>query len=141
MGDIRRSVRDLFLQGVEAVNNAANHVANATRSKVDEMNLRNRRRELMETLAGTIYEQWQQGLELPEKLTETLEQIRDIEEQLADMESQQESEEAVVNKESAAVPSIVVDEKEAAPEASKEPVVREIPTIQIDEPKDADTEE
>ena len=90
MANIRRSVRDLFLQGVEAVNSAANHVANATRSKVDELNLRNRRKELLDALAVDLYEQWQKGLALPEALTATLEQLRDIDAQLSEIESQSE---------------------------------------------------
>lgn len=134
MADLRRSVRDLFLQGVEAVNNAANHVANATRSKVDELNLRNRRKELLDTLASALYEQWQQGLELPETMTGMLEQIRSIDEQLKDLESQQEkpqAEEAAA--ESEAAPSIVVEEEADAPEQETAGAEAEVPTIQVEE--------
>ena len=141
MADLRRSVRDLFLQGVEAVNNAANHVASATRTKVDELNLRNRRKELLDTLAAAVYEQWQQGLELPDALKETLEQIRGIDEQLQEMEKQQEKAEPAASAEAASAPSIVVDEEEKAPAEPEKPVASEIPTIQVDEPETPASEE
>ena len=138
MADLRRSMRDLFLQGVEAVNNAANHVASATRSKVDELNLRNRRKEMMDALAGAVYEQWKQGLELPEELTGTLEQIREIDAQLAEMESQQEKTEPSADAaEQEGAPSITVEEAADAPEET--PAKQEMPTIQVEEqetPKD-----
>lgn len=139
MADIRRSVRDLFLQGVEAVNNAANHVANATRSKVDELNLRNRRKELLDALASDLYEQWQKGLELPEAMTKTLELISGIDGQLAEME---EKAEAPASEEKAAsAPAIVVDEAEEAPKAPEKPDVNEIPTIQVETSDETASEE
>ena len=139
MADIRRSVRDLFLQGVEAVNNAANHVANATRSKVDELNLRNRRKELMDALAGDLYDQWQKGLELPETLVKTLEQISDIDGQLAEIEDKAEA--AAGGAEATAAPTIVADETEKEPAESEAPTVGEIPTIQVESPDDPASEE
>lgn len=136
MADFRRSVRDLFLQGVEAVNTAANHVANATRSKVDELNLRNRRKELTDLVASALYEQWQQGLALPEALTDLLEQIRAIDAQLADMESQPEAtEEAEEAPADEPAPTIAVEEEET-PDAPEEPESEEVPTIQVDEASD-----
>ena len=137
MADLRRSMRDLFLQGVEAVNTAANHVANATRSKVDELNLRNRRRELLDSLANALYEQWRQGLELPEALTETLRQLRDIDEQLAEFEKPEpettDAEAAPDNPQDRDnAPTIVVDEEEKA--ADIHIGKTEVPSIQIDEP-------
>ena len=132
-------MRDLFLQGVEVVNNAANHVASATRSKVDELNLRNRRKEMLENLASAVYEQWQQGLQMPGALTETLEQIRDIDAQLAEIESQQEKPESPASEpEDAEAPTISVDEEEATAEA---PAEQEVPTIQVDEPETTDNAE
>lgn len=125
MADIRRSMRDLFLQGVEVVNNAANHVATATRSKVDELNLRNRRKELLDTLANALYEQWQQGLELPASMTETLEQIHAIDEQLKEMEAQPEKPQAEP-----------AEAKPEAPAAEEKPAEPEVPTIQLDDPQE-----
>lgn len=138
MADIRRSMRELFLQGVEVVNNAANHVATATRSKVDELNLRNRRKELLDTLANTLYEQWQQGLELPAVMTETLEQIRGIDAQLKELDAQPDKPEPETSAdEPETVPTIVVEEQQGEPAAEADmPAEAEVPTIQIDEPRE-----
>lgn len=152
MADILRSIRDLFLQGVEVVNNAATHVANATRSKVDELNLRNQRKELVEKLANDLAEQWRLGLELPTVLIGTLEQIRDIDAQLAEAAAQPEpcAEEPAAPEADpqpganpqpeAPAPTIVVEEEvPAAPEAPampEKPDVSEVPTLQVDEPKE-----
>lgn len=146
MADIRRSVRDLFLQGVEAVNNAATHVANATRSKVDELNLRNQRKELVEKLANDLAEQWRLGLELPAVLTGTLEQIRDIDAQLAEAAAQPEpraeepaAPEADPQPEAPAPTIVVEEEAPMAPEVPAvpdKPDISEVPTLQVDEPKE-----
>ena len=137
MADLRRSVRDLFLQGVEVVNNAANHVANATRSKVDELNLRNRRKELLDRLAVALYEQWKDGLELPEALTTLLEELRGIDEQLAEIESQPENSEPAACEAEEAVPTIKVDaEEEPSASTSQWPDEHDVPRIDVEEPKE-----
>ena len=144
MADLRRSVRDLFLQGVEAVNNAANHVANATRSKVDELNLRNRRKELLDQLAAALYEQWKDGLDLPEALTSMLEELRDIDEQLEEPESQPEPTEPAAEEEEEAVPTIEVDAEaeETTPTAAPQwPDEKDVPHIEVAEPEEPKAEE
>lgn len=82
MTDFRRSVLGLFQQCVDAVNNAVMHVSNATRNKMDEIALQNQRKDLLENLANTVYEQWQQGETYPESLTSILEQIKALNEQI-----------------------------------------------------------
>ena len=141
MADLRRSVRDLFLQGVEAVNNAANHVATATRSKVDELNLRNRRKEVLDSLANTLYVYWMQGLELPEALTEKLRELQGIDEQLAAFERQVEKAESAQESEEETVPSMEGEEAEVEAEPVDEPVAQEVPTLNVQEPEETDQEE
>lgn len=82
MTDFRRSVLGLFQQCVDAVNNAVMHVSNVTRNKMDEIALQNQRKDLLENLANTVYEQWQQGEKYPEPLTSILEQIKALNEQI-----------------------------------------------------------
>lgn len=90
MADFRRSVLGLFQQGVDAVNSAVTHVSNATRNKMDEIALQNQRKELLEKLANTVYEQWQQGASYPESITDILEQIKAMNEQIDTVARQQE---------------------------------------------------
>ena len=94
MADIRRSVLEIFQQGMDTVNSAVNHVTNATRTKMDELTLQNRRKELLGTLAEVVYAQWQQGAQMPESLTEMLTEIGEVDAQLANIASQKQAEAA-----------------------------------------------
>lgn len=141
MADLRSSVRDLFLQGVKAVNSAANNVATATKSKVEELNLSNRRKELMEQLAIQIYEAWQQGLELPESLNAMLTEVHALDAQLAayikkdEPDSPPSEEESTPNQEEhaeASMPTIVVPE-DPEPGIEPETKVESVPTLQQEE--------
>ena len=90
MADFRRSMLGLFQQSVDAVNNAVMHVSNATRNKMDEIALQNQRKELLENLANTIYEQWLQGETYPESITGILEQLKAMNEQIDTLAKQEE---------------------------------------------------
>lgn len=158
MADIRRSVLELFQQGMDAVNSAVNHVTTATRSKMDELTLQNQRKELMNSVANVVYEQWQQGLQLPEVLTDALAKLRDVDDQLATMAKQPENPEA--NDDAAAeadqqdadtapvqeeepVPTLHVEQDAPTwpemPFQSEEP--GEVPTIRVEEDKEPSSEE
>lgn len=88
MADIRASVRNLFFHSVKAVNSAASSIATSTKMKVDEMNLRNRRREAMNDVSKRVHSLWQSGVELPEELMNLMEEIADIDEALIDLKEQ-----------------------------------------------------
>lgn len=154
MADLRRSVLELFQQGMDAVNTAVNHVTNATRSKMDELTLQNQRKELLDALANTVYEQWQQGLDLPEALTDKLVKLKEVDEQLAALTSKQddpapaasEQPETEAPEASAAqpeqtddlsVPTIPRTEADAADAVEKTPV----PTINVAPDEEADNRE
>ena len=144
MADIRRSVRELFLKGVEAVNTAAGHVADATRSKVDELNLQNRRKELMDALAVAVYEQWLAGCDVPQALHDKLVELKSIDEQLAALtekreEAPQEADQASGQDQGTYEAPVMQVEEE--PEASAEDIKAEIPKIDVEKPEDQPSEE
>lgn len=133
MADIRRSVRDLFLQGVKAVNGAAAQLATATQTKVDEMNLRNRRRDLFQKLSGDVYSLWQEGVELPEALTETLEALRGIDNQLAELAKSEAPAEAPAEEaETSEAPVMDVEEEASVDDAAEEKEEAAIPSIDVE---------
>lgn len=144
MADFRRSVLGLFQQGVDAVNNAVMHVSTVTRNKMDELSLQNQRRELMETLANTVYTQWQQGETYPESLTSILKQIKEVNDQLDTLAKQAEkpAEEPVTDaaKEPVAEAADETEKPEVTVEPAQEaevpaPVKEEepVPTIEVKE--------
>lgn len=83
MSDIRQSLRELFLRSVKMVNSAASSLADSTRSKVDELNLRNRRKELVEEVVAKAVDLWKNGQTLPDGLTALLEELQHIDDELA----------------------------------------------------------
>lgn len=85
MADIRESIRSLFFHGVEAVNSAASSVAKSTQQKVEEMNLKNRQRELMNEVSKLVRSLWQSGVELPDELMDLMEDIAKVEDELLEM--------------------------------------------------------
>ena len=46
MADIGKTVKEIWEQGMKAVNKAATNIATSTKQKVDEMNIVTRRKEL-----------------------------------------------------------------------------------------------
>lgn len=85
MADIRTSVRNVFFHSVKAVNAAASSIATSTKVKVDEMNLKNRRREAMTEVSKCVHSLWQSGEKLPEELEVLMEEIAQIDEELIKM--------------------------------------------------------
>jgi len=82
MADISKSLRDIWLTGVKAVNDAANSIANTTRHKVDELNLQSDRREMLEKISNCAYQLWQQGVAFPEELDGLLSELSAIDVEL-----------------------------------------------------------
>lgn len=86
MADIRRSMLELFQQGVDVVNRVMTRVTNSTMSKMDELALRNQRKELVTAISSDVYEQWRKGEKFSDELTQMLKQLSDIDDQLLAIE-------------------------------------------------------
>lgn len=82
MADIRNGLKGLFVKGMEAIGNTASNIASNTKFKVDEMNLVNRRREILSSFGQKSYEMWQKGEHFPSVLEEQLEELSQLDEQL-----------------------------------------------------------
>ena len=93
MADIGKSVRNLLINGVKAVNSAANTIANTTRQKVDELNLQSDRKELMDQVAETAYKLWKDGAQLPEAIGTLMQEIAVIDDELARLQCKTEAKE------------------------------------------------
>lgn len=85
MANIRDKAKAIWLKGMEAVGNTAANIANNTKMKVDEVTLQNRRREIMNDLAGKTYNLWLKGVHFPEELTKMLNELQQLDDQLNDM--------------------------------------------------------
>ena len=65
MAEIRKSLKGIWLKSMEAISNTASNIASNTKYKVDEMNIVNRRREILSDFGAQAYELWQKGREVP----------------------------------------------------------------------------
>lgn len=82
MADIGKSFKNAWLRGMEAISNTASSIANNTKYKVDEMNIVNRRREILSDFGARAYELWQKGETFPEPLQALLTELSTLDEQL-----------------------------------------------------------
>lgn len=115
MSDIGKSVREFLLQSVKVVNNAATSVASTTRYKVDELNLQNRRKELLNAASDLAYTLWKNGETLPESLASILEKLASVDADLATMREARKQEAEKAKAEKAAAKEKKKEEAEAAP--------------------------
>ena len=88
MADIRSAVKNLWMKGMEAVGNTASNIASNTRFKVDEMNLLNRRKEILSDFGEKAYALWQKGESFPEELKILLAELEELDEKLNDMRAE-----------------------------------------------------
>ena len=82
MADLGKSLKNAWMKGMEAIGNTASNIASSTRSKVDEMNVVNRRRDILADFGAQAYELWQKGEQFPEALQALLEELSSLDEQL-----------------------------------------------------------
>ena len=88
MADFRSSIKGIWMKGMEAVGNAASSIASSTKSKVDEMNLVNRRTEILKDFGNRAYALWLKGEQFPEELASQLQELAKLDDQLNDLRAE-----------------------------------------------------
>ena len=115
MADIGSSAKSVFMKAMEGISSAASSLASNTRFRIDEMNLTNQRRELLEGFGAKAYELFKTGASLPPELQEIMEQVARLDKQLDDIRAERAN--AAEEKAPERAPSLEVPEtEEAAPE-------------------------
>ena len=115
MANLGSNVKTAFLKGLEALGKTASSLTDAAQQKLSEMNLDNRRREVLAEIPKCVMQLWKDGAELPEPLTALLTELNELEEKLAAIRPKPEvkaEEPAHVEEEA---------EEEAPAEAAEEP--------------------
>ena len=126
MANFSSRVKLTVLKGMEALGTTASNLASNAKLKVNEINLENRRREILTNFSLQAFELWQKGVELPAPLAEMLEELSDTEARLSVLRAQKYAK--VAGNETAA--------KEAAPDADVIPCA-----CSVDVTQEADTPE
>lgn len=119
MADIGKNVKSAWMKGMEFIGNTASSIASSTKYKVDEMNLINKRRDILDNFGARAYELWQKGETFPEELDRMLKELNSLDEQLNALRVQKTTGEE-------AAPAAEPEEKPA-----EEPAV---PVIEVKEP-------
>ena len=88
MADFGSTVKNIWMKGMEAIGNTATSIANNTKYKVDEMNMVNRRAEILADFGSKAYALWQKGEKFPEELEAQLKELKLLDEKLNDMRAE-----------------------------------------------------
>lgn len=82
MAQFGNKVKLTVLKGMEAIGQGASNLASNAQQRLQELNLDNQRRELLNAFPLKAYELWQKGESLPQPLEEMLKELKDVDERL-----------------------------------------------------------
>ncbi len=88
MADLGGSLKKIWMKSMEAIGNTASNIASNTRFKVDEMNLLNRRREILSDFGAKSYALWQKGETFPAELQQLLCELGELDDKLNDLRAE-----------------------------------------------------
>lgn len=91
MANLGSNVKTAFLKGLEALGKTASSLTDAAQQKLSEMNIDNRRREVLAEIPKCVMQLWKDGVEMPEPLTSLLTELNELEEKLAALRPQPEA--------------------------------------------------
>ena len=81
-------VKIAVLKGMEAVGTSASNMASNAKLKVNEINLENKRREILTNFTLQAFELWRNGVPLPDPLAAMLAELSEIEDRLSVLRAQ-----------------------------------------------------
>ena len=90
MADLGKNLKNILVKSMEAIGNTASNIASNTKYKVDEMNLLNRKREILNDFGAKAYAIWEksENVNFPEELRKDLEELCRIDNLLVDMRAE-----------------------------------------------------
>lgn len=132
MADLGKSLKTAWMKGMEAIGNTASNIASNTKYKVQEMNLINRRREILSDFGAQAYEMWQKGETFPEKLEEQLRELSRVDEELNVIRTERLAGVKTEEEAAEAAPDEAVEEAAETPDEAAETDVP-VPTMDVPE--------
>ena len=131
MADLGSSIKGLWMRGMEAIGNTASSIATNTRSKVDEMNLVNRRAEILKDFGNKAYALWQKGEPFPEELDTQLKELAKLDEKLIDLRAERLA--GVKTDDASKETPVSAEEEDSVKDAEEEAVPAEEETEEAEE--------
>ena len=146
MADVGKSIKNIWVKGMTAIGNTANSIASNTRYKVEELNLLNRRNEILSDFGNKAYALWQKGVDFPEALENELVELSRLDEKLNALRVERlagvKTGESLAEEPSRQAPP-AGEKTEPLSGAAAEPAEEEtapagapVPVIRVEEPKD-----
>lgn len=88
MAEYPKGFRGMWMKGMEAIGDTATKIASNTRYKVNEMNMVNRRREILSDFGEKAYGLWKQGERFPEELDALLKELSQLDASLDEIRAE-----------------------------------------------------
>lgn len=83
MADMTKGLKGIWMKSMEAISDTASRIATNTKYKVNEMNIVNRRAEILKDFGAKSYALWQKGEQFPAELDELLAELHQLETELS----------------------------------------------------------
>ena len=113
MAEYPKGFKGIWMKGMEAIGDTATKIASNTRYKVNEMNMVNRRREILSDFGEKAYGLWQKGEQFPAELDALLGELSRLDASLDDIRAE---------KAAKAAAAVKPEEKPAEEDAEKAPL-------------------
>lgn len=83
MANITGKIKTTWLKCMESIGQGAANMADNAKQKLGELNMENRRKDLLAELPNKVMQMWKDGVELPEELNGLLAELNGLEEELS----------------------------------------------------------
>lgn len=117
MAEYPKGFKGIWMKGMEAIGDTATKIASNTRYKVNEMNMVNRRREILSDFGERAYALWKKGEQFPTELDALLGELSQLDASLEEIRAEKAARAADAKPEAEAQPAEETAEK--APLADK----------------------
>lgn len=114
MAEYPKGFKGIWMKGMEAIGDTATKIASNTKYKVNEMNMVNRRREILSDFGEKAYALWQKGEQFPAELDALLGELRQLDAALGEIRAE---------KAAKAAAAVKPEEKPAEEATEKAPLV------------------
>lgn len=88
MADMTKGLKGIWMKSMEAISDTASRIAANTKYKVNEMNIVNRRAEILKDFGAKSYALWQKGEQFPAELDELLAELHRLETELSEIRAE-----------------------------------------------------
>ena len=90
MSEIGENLKSFLKKGIEAIGSKASDLASNAKQRVGEFNLANEKKDLFSAIGSKIYENYRNGMTIPDGLEEEITRIKEIDNELETIRAEKE---------------------------------------------------